>query len=116
MLKDDLLIEELARAIHDGLGGNGWAYMNYGGDEFNSCRENLDSAARAILPIIKREVAKASDFQTAVAYDCGIRAGQEDERKAIVAWLREQDGHGYDDMRANCIEAGEHRLTKGIKK
>lgn len=30
------------------------------------------------------------------------------ERAKIVAWLREQDGHGYDDMRANCIEAGEH--------
>ena len=26
----------------------------------------------------------------------------------IVAWLREQDGHGYDDMRADAIEAGEH--------
>jgi hypothetical protein len=25
----------------------------------------------------------------------------------IVAWLRDQDGHGYDDVRANCIEAGE---------
>ena len=28
--------------------------------------------------------------------------------REIVAWLREQDGHGYDDMRANCIEAGEY--------
>lgn len=46
-------------------------------------------------------------------------AGRREERKAlaekeretvakIVAWLREQDGHGYDDVRANCIEAGEH--------
>ena len=25
----------------------------------------------------------------------------------IVAWLRDQDGHGYDDVRANVIEAGE---------
>ncbi len=23
----------------------------------------------------------------------------------IVAWLREEDGHGYDDMRADIIEA-----------
>ena len=30
------------------------------------------------------------------------------ERAKIVAWLREQDGHGYDAMRAECIEAGEH--------
>ena len=28
--------------------------------------------------------------------------------REIVAWLREQDGHGYDDVRANCIEAGEY--------
>jgi hypothetical protein len=28
------------------------------------------------------------------------------ERARIVAWLREQDG--YDDVRANCIEAREH--------
>jgi hypothetical protein len=31
-----------------------------------------------------------------------------EERAKIVAWLREQDGHGYDAMRADCIEAGEH--------
>ena len=31
-----------------------------------------------------------------------------EERAKIVAWLREQDGHGYDAMRAECIEAGEH--------
>jgi hypothetical protein len=31
-----------------------------------------------------------------------------EERAKIVAWLRAQDGHGYDDMRANCIEAGDH--------
>lgn len=30
------------------------------------------------------------------------------ERAKIVAWLRGQDGHGYDAMRAECIEAGEH--------
>lgn len=40
------------------------------------------------------------------------RQGREDgalsERQHIVGWLRDQDGHGYDDMRANCIEAGEH--------
>jgi hypothetical protein len=31
-----------------------------------------------------------------------------EERAKIVAWLRSQDGHGYDAMRADCIEAGEH--------
>lgn len=37
-----------------------------------------------------------------------LRRAAEAERDRIVAWLREQDGHGYDDMRANSIEAGEH--------
>ena len=31
-----------------------------------------------------------------------------EERAKITAWLREQDGHGYDDIRANLIEGGEH--------
>jgi hypothetical protein len=38
----------------------------------------------------------------------GVRKGREAERAKIVAWLREQDGHGYDDMRADAIENGEH--------
>lgn len=48
----------------------------------------------------------------ACAFDCGYQQGYDDgasdERKRIVRWLREQDGHGYDDMRANLIEDGEH--------
>ena len=32
------------------------------------------------------------------------RAPDMAERVAIVAWLRDQDGHGYDDMRADAIE------------
>ena len=41
--------ERVARAIHDGLGGNGWAYTNYGGDEFSTKRDELISAADAAL-------------------------------------------------------------------
>ena len=41
-------------------------------------------------------------------YRQGKDDGVEHERTKIVAWLREQDGHGYDAMRADCIEAGEH--------
>jgi len=43
------LVEKVARAIHEGLGGNGWAYTNYGGDELHSMRTELLSAARAAL-------------------------------------------------------------------
>lgn len=41
-------------------------------------------------------------------YRQGKDDGVEHERAKIVAWLRGQDGHGYDAMRAECIEAGEH--------
>ena len=46
--------EEIAWAIHDGLGGDGWAYSNYGCDEWTNCREKLDAAADAILALLAR--------------------------------------------------------------
>lgn len=45
------LRERIARAIHEGLGPN-WAYCNYGGDEWNSCRYMLDDAADKVLAIV----------------------------------------------------------------
>jgi hypothetical protein len=50
---------------------------------------------------------KEDDVAT-IAYMMGVESGKDYERDKIVAWLRNQDGHGYDDMRANLIEAGEH--------
>lgn len=52
LTRDDKLIEAMARAIHEGLGGNGWAYTNYGGNEFVSQREYLDRAARNALQTV----------------------------------------------------------------
>lgn len=43
--------EQIARAIHDGLGGDGWAYSNYGGDEWNDKRNALLDAADAVLAL-----------------------------------------------------------------
>lgn len=57
----------------------------------------------------KLAIASAYDVGYQLGYDDGKHDGASDERKRIVEWLREQDGHGYDDMRANLIEAGEHR-------
>ena len=51
----DKLIEAVARAIHDGLGGNGWAYTNYGGDELKTNKSELEEAARAALSAIEAE-------------------------------------------------------------
>jgi hypothetical protein len=44
--------EKVARAIHDGLGGDGWAYTNYGGDEWNDKRADLLNAADAVLALM----------------------------------------------------------------
>jgi len=43
-------------------------------------------------------------------YRQGKDDGIEQERGNIVEWLRKQDGYGYDHMRADCIEAGEHLI------
>ncbi len=56
----------------------------------------------------KLTIASAFDCGYQQGYDDGKHDGASDERKRIVRWLREQDGHGYDDMRANLIEDGEH--------
>jgi len=45
----DEQMEAVKKAIHDGLGGNGWAYSNYGHDELNNCSDMLEGAALAAL-------------------------------------------------------------------
>lgn len=52
--------EEIARAIHEGL-GESWAYSNYSGNEWEHCRPMLDSAARAVLSLLSRQPAPAAD-------------------------------------------------------
>lgn len=105
-MTDNALIEELARVIEHGLA------FDTERDVYASetCVEERRCIAARILPIIKREVARTRDFQTAVAYDCGIRVGQEGERKAIAKWLRDgHDGHLVSrTYLAEAIEAGEH--------
>jgi len=39
-------------AIHEALGGNGWAYTNYGGDELRSQRDELGAAFDAVLALL----------------------------------------------------------------
>jgi hypothetical protein len=41
--------EKVAKAIHYGLGGDGWAYTNYGGDELKSKHDELAAAADAAI-------------------------------------------------------------------
>ncbi len=44
--------DSIKQAIHEGLGGNGWAYSDYGGDELNDCHDKLGGAADAILLLL----------------------------------------------------------------
>lgn len=46
---NEKLVEAVARAIHEGLGGEGWADACCGQNEWIECRESLDQAARAAI-------------------------------------------------------------------
>lgn len=62
-MQDDL-VERVAREIHDGLGGDGWGYCCYGGNEEFHKADELRSAARAAIAVALEEAAKVAD-----AYD-----------------------------------------------
>jgi hypothetical protein len=42
-------MEVAVHALHEALGGNGWAYSNYGNDELHSRRSELEAGVRAVL-------------------------------------------------------------------
>lgn len=42
-------VERVARAIHEGLGGDGWAYISTRGNEQKHMRDELLDAARAAI-------------------------------------------------------------------
>lgn len=74
-----------------------------------NCEKHVDDAT---LFISWKTIAQLWDerAEAASAIRELVRQRDEAERETvekIVAWLREQDGHGYDDMRAAAIEAGE---------
>ncbi len=77
----DPMIEAVARAMKYAALAEGWITEPVCDDQMDSFR----ILATAIEPMIRAQV-----------------------EREIVEWLREQDGHGYDHMRADCIEAGEH--------
>jgi hypothetical protein len=65
---------------------------------------NLGNAFTYEIMLIAAHRQSAADYWYRQGEDDGVQM----ERQNIVGWLREQDGHGYDDMRADLIEAGEH--------
>lgn len=48
-VSDARIALHVASAIHQGLGGNGWAYSSYGNDEWVDCRDVLFRAAYAAI-------------------------------------------------------------------
>ena len=54
----DTLRERVAMAIHDGLGGNGWAYTNYAGEELVTNADELAKAADAAIALVLEEAAR----------------------------------------------------------
>jgi hypothetical protein len=46
-------MEGAVRALHEALGGNGWAYTNYGNDELHSRRSELEAGVRAIVEALQ---------------------------------------------------------------
>ena len=54
----DNLVERVTEEIHEGLGGGGWGYSCYGGNEEYHKAAELRSAARAAIAVVLDEAAK----------------------------------------------------------
>lgn len=46
---DERTKENLRKAVHEALGGNGWAYANFGNDELNDFSGRLDDVVLAVI-------------------------------------------------------------------
>jgi len=79
----DDLVERVALAIHDGLGGDGWAYSNYGYDETKHCAEKLAAAARAAIAIALEEAARV------IENECHDDMTRAEEAAAIRAMIKD---------------------------
>lgn len=55
--------ESLIGKIHEALGGNGWAYMNYGGNELQDCRDRLERVADLLTAATERAESDADEFR-----------------------------------------------------
>lgn len=77
----DTLRERVARAIHDGLGGNGWAYTDYAGEELVTNADELAKAADAAIALVLEEAAR-------VAEDCSVTLNGTYEAIHIAAAIR----------------------------
>jgi len=60
--------EQLIRQIHRALGGNGWAYSNYGCDELTLRRDALESVADLFLELSSQQVTQA-DASSVISAD-----------------------------------------------
>jgi len=96
-------MDAAVRALHEALGGNGWAYSNYGGDELNSERTELEAGVRAVISLAPTAPVEASgserDVQGLVRPDA--MAGRR--------WRHKERGTTYTSLgfgKAQCSPSG----------
>lgn len=66
------LERQLAEAVHNGLGGNGWAYTNCGGEELRTHYDLLVAAAKAVIELMQKrtqEISIVKPFESALKAD-----------------------------------------------
>lgn len=59
--------EALIVKIHAALGGNGWAYANWGSNELQDCREQLERVAEVLASDLERALARAEKAEAEAA-------------------------------------------------
>lgn len=60
-------LEDAVLALHEALGGNGWAYSNYGNDELRYRRTELENGVRAVTEAFARRTVAGSAFADVMA-------------------------------------------------
>jgi hypothetical protein len=61
--------EQIAKLVHEALGGNGWAYTNYGGNELESRMDELFAVADIVQSLIYAAVEAERAACQAIAHD-----------------------------------------------
>lgn len=92
----DKLVEKVAQEIHEGLGGSGWGYSCYGGNEDHHLANELQSAAKAAIAVSLEEAAKLAEAKAdewATAWRNRMKAdshmeGKSDGADEIAAAIR----------------------------
>ena len=95
----DAVSEAEINALHEALGGDGWAYSNYGNDERSSHRSELIAGVLAI-----RNLDPAPQAQP--------DARAVEARKKLQSWLDDFDRENADDIDNDDFNIGQDELIE----